>query len=71
LGADVAVADTGVAGPGGGTADKPVGTVYIDARAPGAGRGLHLAVPGERAVVRRRAAIASLHLVRQILGTDR
>ena len=71
LGADVGVADTGIAGPGGGTPEKPVGTVYLDARAPDGGRGLHVALPGERGVVRRRAAIAALHLVRQILGTQR
>jgi nicotinamide-nucleotide amidase len=71
LGADIGVADTGIAGPGGGTPDKPVGTVYIDARAPHGGRGLHLSLPGERGIVRRRAAIAALHLVRLILGTQR
>jgi competence/damage-inducible protein CinA-like protein len=71
LGADVAVADTGVAGPGGGTPEKPVGTVYIEARGPEGGRGIHFALPGDRPVVRRRAAVACLHLVRQILDTDR
>jgi competence/damage-inducible protein CinA-like protein len=71
LGVDVAVADTCIAGPGGGTPEKPVGTVYVDARAPDGGRGLHLALPGDRGIVRRRAAVASLHLVRQILGTER
>jgi nicotinamide-nucleotide amidase len=69
LGADVAVAVTGVAGPGGGTAEKPVGTLYVDARGPDGGRGIHFALPGDRGIVRRRAAIASLHLIRQILGT--
>ena len=71
LGADVAVADTGVAGPGGGTPEKPVGTVYVDARGPEGGRGIHFQLPGDRAVIRRRAAIMALHLVRQILGTER
>lgn len=71
LGADVAVADTGVAGPGGGTPAKPVGTVYVDARGPDGGRGFHFQLPGDRAVIRRRAAIMALHLVRQILGTER
>ena len=71
LGVDIAVAVTGVAGPDGGTPEKPVGTVYIDARVPDGGRGIHFALPGDRGVVRRRAAVASLHLVRQILGTER
>jgi competence/damage-inducible protein CinA-like protein len=71
LGADVAVADTGIAGPGGGTAEKPVGTVYLDARGPDGGRGIHFVSPGDRGVVRRRTAVAALHLVRQILGTER
>jgi nicotinamide-nucleotide amidase len=71
LGADVSVADTGVAGPGGGTPETPVGTVYVDARSPDGGRGIHFQLPGDREVIRRRAAIMALHLVRQILGTER
>ena len=71
LGADVGVADTGIAGPGGGTPEKPVGTVYFDARTPEGGQGMHFVSPGERGVVRRRAAVAALHLVRRILGTER
>jgi competence/damage-inducible protein CinA-like protein len=71
LGADVGVADTGVAGPGGGTPEKPVGTVYFHAQTPEVGQGMHFVSPGERGVVRRRAAVAALHLVRRILGTER
>jgi nicotinamide-nucleotide amidase len=71
LGADVAVADTGIAGPGGGTPGKPVGTVFIDARAPQGGRGIHFQLPGDRAVIRRRAAVSALHLVRLLLGAER
>jgi nicotinamide-nucleotide amidase len=71
LGADVSVADTGIAGPGGGTSEKPVGTVFIDARTPDGGRGIDFQLPGDRAVVRRRAAISALHLVRLLLGTER
>ena len=65
------MADTGVAGPGGGNSEKPVGTVYVDARGPEGGRGIHFQLPGDRAVIRRRAAIMALHLVRQILATKR
>jgi nicotinamide-nucleotide amidase len=71
LGVDVAAADTGIAGPGGGTPEKPVGTVFVDARTPGGGRGIHFQLPGDRAVIRRRAAVSALHLVRQILDTER
>ena len=35
LGADIGVAVTGVAGPGGGTEDKPVGLVFVHAVGPG------------------------------------
>ncbi|MBA3718650.1 MAG: nicotinamide-nucleotide amidohydrolase family protein, partial [Actinobacteria bacterium] len=71
LHADVSVAVTGVAGPDGGTAEKPVGTVYVDARGTDVGRSLNFALPGDRQVVRSRAAASALHLVRQILDTDR
>ena len=71
LGVDVSVADTGIAGPGGGTPMKPLGTVFLDARTPSGGRGIHFQLPGDRAVIRRRAAVSALHLVRQILDTER
>jgi nicotinamide-nucleotide amidase len=71
LGADVAVAVTGVAGPGGGTAEKPVGLVYVEVEGPSVGGGLELRLPGDRETVRRRAATTALHLVRRLLTQSR
>jgi len=71
LGADVAVAVTGIAGPGGATPDKPVGLVFLHAAAPGGEEGLRFEFPGERAWIRSRAAVAALHLVRRLLERTR
>jgi len=68
LGADVAVAVTGVAGPGGGSAEKPVGLVYLHAAGPAGERRLRAEFPGDRATVRGRAAAAALHLVRTLVA---
>ena len=68
LGADVAVSVTGVAGPGGGTPEKPVGLVYLHAAGPdGAERHADLHLPGDRATIRTRATVAALHLVRRLV----
>jgi nicotinamide-nucleotide amidase len=67
LGADLGVAVTGVAGPGGGTAAKPVGLVHIHAAGPGAARALEFNAPGDRETVRARATVAALHLVRELV----
>jgi nicotinamide-nucleotide amidase len=67
LGADVAVAVTGIAGPGGGTPEKPVGLVYLHAAAPDSERALDFVAPGDRETVRTRAAVAALHLVRSLV----
>jgi competence/damage-inducible protein CinA-like protein len=71
LGADVAVAVTGIAGPGGGTEDKPVGLVFMHADGPDGGRGLDFHFAGDRESIRRRAAVTSLHLVRRLLAQTR
>lgn len=72
LGADVAVAVTGVAGPGGGTEEKPVGLVHLHVSAPDGSRARALDVPGDREQVRARATVTALHLLRQFLesGTN-
>jgi len=67
LGADVAVATTGIAGPGGGTPEKPVGLVYLDASGSGLELARELNLPGDREAVRRRATAAALHLLRELL----
>ncbi len=71
LDADVAVAVTGVAGPEGGTPEKPVGLVYLHASAPGGEQGKELRLHGDRDTIRRRATAAALHLVRELLAQSR
>lgn len=67
-GASVAVAVTGVAGPGGGTSDKPVGTVWIGwKRRGGYARAELFHFHGDREAVRRQTVGAALDGVRRIL----
>ncbi|MGN6815903.1 MAG: competence/damage-inducible protein A [Solirubrobacterales bacterium] len=69
FGADVAVSITGIAGPGGGDEEKPVGYVCFNARlADGSGIARDPVIPGGRADVRERSALVGLHLLRQLLG---
>jgi nicotinamide-nucleotide amidase len=68
LGAGVAVAVTGVAGPGGGTEEKPVGLVYLHAQGPSGDLPRELSLPGDREAIRGRATAAALHLVRTLLA---
>jgi nicotinamide-nucleotide amidase len=67
LGADVAVAVTGIAGPDGGTPEKPVGLVYLHAEGPEGGLGREFSFPGDRASIRARSVVGALHLVRRLL----
>lgn len=71
LQADVAVSVTGVAGPGGGTDEKPVGLVYLHAEGADGSLARELNLPGERDAVRQRATVAALHLVRTLLARSR
>jgi nicotinamide-nucleotide amidase len=71
LGTDVGISVTGVAGPGGGTPEKPVGLVYFHVSAPGEETGGAFSVPADRETVRARAAAASLHLARRVLSQSR
>jgi nicotinamide-nucleotide amidase len=71
LGADLGVAVTGIAGPGGGTTDKPVGLVFLHAVGPGGEESQRLLLPGDRDAIRRRATSAALHLLRRLLAQRR
>ena len=68
---DIGVSDTGVAGPGGGTSEKPVGLVYLHASGPNGELAASFNVPADRETVRARAAVAALHLVRRLLLQSR
>ena len=68
LAVDVAIAVTGIAGPGGGTPEKPVGLVYVAAETPEARRVVDFNYPADRDAIRSRSAVAGLHLVRRLLS---
>jgi nicotinamide-nucleotide amidase len=70
LGADVAVAVTGIAGPDGGTPEKPVGLVYLHVEGPDGGLGREFSFPGDRGSIRARSAVGALHLVRRYLAAE-
>jgi nicotinamide-nucleotide amidase len=69
FGADVAVAITGIAGPGGGSEEKPVGYVCLDARlAAGPALARDPVIPGGREDVRERSALVGMHMLRTLLA---
>jgi len=65
---DSGLAVTGIAGPGGGTPEKPVGTVWLAARVHTETRAVQRVFPGDRDEIRRRAAQAALDLLRRQLA---
>jgi nicotinamide-nucleotide amidase len=70
FGADTAVAITGIAGPGGGTEDKPVGTVCFTVKlAHGETSTRTLRLPGNRSDIRERSTTVAMHMLRRALST--
>jgi nicotinamide-nucleotide amidase len=67
FGVDIAVSITGIAGPGGGTPEKPVGTFCVAVDMRGNVRSIRTAAVGDRHEVRQRASQAALNLVRRAL----
>jgi nicotinamide-nucleotide amidase len=70
LGADVGVGVTGIAGPGGGSPEKPVGLVWLSVSSGDGAENLltrSVNLPGGRADIRDRATTVALHLVRRSL----
>ena len=69
FGADVAVSVTGIAGPDGGSEEKPVGYVCFNARlADGTAIAREPVIPGGREDIRERSALVGMHLLRTLLG---
>lgn len=67
-GATHAVSVTGIAGPDGGTDDKPVGTVFFAYSGPSGTRSIKLFLPGDRYLIRWRSSQAALDLLRRSLS---
>ena len=68
LGTEVGVGVTGIAGPGGGTPEKPVGTVWFAVALKGRTRASHRVFSGDREAVRERGTQAALLLLYQTLA---
>jgi len=68
LGADCAIAVTGIAGPGGATLDKPVGTVHIVVATPAGMHHRRHQFPGDRTAIREIAVTFALDALRRLLA---
>jgi nicotinamide-nucleotide amidase len=66
-GADIGLAITGIAGPGGATADKPKGLVHIHLQAENWDKGIRQLFSGSRETVKMRAITYALNMVREYL----
>jgi nicotinamide-nucleotide amidase len=69
-GSSIGIGITGVAGPGGGTPDKPVGTVWLAVALPEETKALQVRLIGDREEIRRRATQSALELVRRGLTDE-
>jgi nicotinamide-nucleotide amidase len=71
FGADLGIGITGIAGPGGGTEEKPVGTVCFCVATRGGQRLTRRALlPGNRADIRDRSTTVAMHLLRRVLSGE-
>lgn len=70
FGTAAGISVTGIAGPGGGTNEKPVGTVWLAARLEGAVVAWHRRYPGTRDIVRIRTAQGGLDLLRRTIQRE-
>lgn len=68
LGADIGVGVTGIAGPGGGSDEKPVGLVCFSVSRADSRIDRHLQLPGSRDDVRDRSTTVAMHMVRALLS---
>jgi nicotinamide-nucleotide amidase len=64
VGSTLGVGITGIAGPGGGSEEKPVGTVHIAVASPAGVRERATRFPGDREMIRMQASQAALDMVR-------
>jgi nicotinamide-nucleotide amidase len=67
FGADIGIGITGIAGPGGGTPAKPVGTVCLCVSGPAGALERTVHLPGSRAHVRDRTTTTAMHMLRELL----
>ncbi len=67
LGADLGVGVTGIAGPAGGSDEKPVGLVYLCVTSKDGSLARRLNLPGSRADIRARTVLIAMHLIRELL----
>ena len=68
IGTDWALSITGIAGPGGGSEEKPVGLVYIGIAGPDGAASERHRLRGDRERIRARSAALALHLLRRTLA---
>lgn len=66
-GSDTGIAVTGIAGPGGGTKEKPVGTVYIAVQVDGRTAVAHNLFSGDRLSVRMQSAVRAMDMLMELL----